>query len=200
MTSSSRVAAAALPLLRADQRHQVTGAGARIADTRRPTRAATRGWAAEHAGIVPFSNGGNPIEMPNFLHFLPAEGYSGLSARTAFIRSPEASTPAVRGPGQPRMHPSQQVPVQARPVVDAQTAGEFFVHFEPNRYRTFGNAGDRQSPRLPGSGCGENRNRCGHGATGIEKPSEPSKERANGQAAIRRSAFFRSPRSSRTDR
>ena len=32
------------------------------------------------AGLVPFANGGNPIEMPNFLHFLPMPGYPGETA------------------------------------------------------------------------------------------------------------------------
>jgi hypothetical protein len=29
------------------------------------------------ARIIPFHNGGNPIAMPNFMHFLPAPGYTG---------------------------------------------------------------------------------------------------------------------------
>jgi hypothetical protein len=33
-----------------------------------------------HAHIAMFENGGNPIEMPNFLHFLPDKGYVGERA------------------------------------------------------------------------------------------------------------------------
>ena len=61
-------------------------AGARIArytpaDARRDAR-----MGGGSAGTVPFENGGNPIEMPNFLHFLPARLHWGR-LRTAFTRS-----------------------------------------------------------------------------------------------------------------
>ena len=90
------------------------------------------------AGIVPFANGGRPIEMPNFLHFLPMPGYvgetqngihqiaGGLDSGGTF--GAPVSLGCIRlGKFQAKLA-RWWTPTQAK----------FFVHFEPNRYRTFG--------------------------------------------------------------
>jgi hypothetical protein len=43
-----------------------------VADARRDAR-----LGGGDARIIPFHNGGNPIPMPNFMHFVPAPGYVG---------------------------------------------------------------------------------------------------------------------------
>ena len=105
------------------------------ADSRRDAR-----MGGGRAGIVPFSNGGNPIEMPNFLHFLPAEGYTGERANGIHQIAGGLDSGGTFGApvslGCIRLSKFQSklarwwTPTQAK----------FFVHFEPNRYRTFGNA------------------------------------------------------------
>jgi hypothetical protein len=90
------------------------------------------------AGLVPFANGGNPIEMPNFLHFLPMPGYPGETANGIHqIAGGYDSGGTFGAPvslGCIRLGRFQAklarwwTPTQAK----------FFVHFEPNRYRKFG--------------------------------------------------------------
>ena len=105
------------------------------ADARRDMR-----MGGGSARIVPFANGGRPIEMPNFMHFGPVVGYSGSSGNGIHeIAGGLELRRYVWRSGQPGMHPPQQIPVQAGEVVDAES-GEFFVYFEPNRYRAFGDA------------------------------------------------------------
>jgi hypothetical protein len=90
------------------------------------------------AGLVPFANGGNPIEMPNFLHFHPMPGYPGETANGIHqIAGGYDSGGTFGAPvslGCIRLGRFQAklarwwTPTQAK----------FFVHFEPNRYRKFG--------------------------------------------------------------
>ena len=90
------------------------------------------------AGIVPFANGGNPIEMPNFLHFNPMPGYPGEPANGIHEIAGGLDSGGTFGApvslGCIRLGKFQAklarwwTPTQAK----------FFVHFEPNRYRQFG--------------------------------------------------------------
>ena len=173
-------------------------AGARIADTRLPTRAATLAWAAGSAGTVPFENGGNPIEMPNFLHFLPMPGYMGQTANGIHQIAGGLDFGGTFG--------LRRVPAICLGRFQAKVArwwtptqAKVFMHFEPNRYRKFGIASTgkalaasslqpwrKPSPPRPRSRRHLARNRAVPRAR--ERPSR-----------MRRSAFFRSPRSSRTD-
>jgi hypothetical protein len=103
------------------------------ADARRDMR-----MGGGSAGIVPFENGGDPIEMPNFLHFLPMPGYPGETANGIHqIAGGLDSGGRFGAPvslGCIRLGKFQAklarwwTPTQAK----------FFVHFEPNRYYTFG--------------------------------------------------------------
>jgi hypothetical protein len=103
------------------------------ADARRDAR-----MGGGSAGLVPFANGGNPIEMPNFLHFMPMPGYpgepgngihqiaGGLDSGGTF--GAPVSLGCIRlGRFQAKLA-RWWTPTQAK----------FFVHFEPNRYRKFG--------------------------------------------------------------
>jgi hypothetical protein len=97
------------------------------------------------AGIVPFANGGNPIEMPNFLHFVPADGYLGERANGIHQIAGGLDSGGTFGApvslGCIRLGKFQSklarwwTPTQAK----------FFIHFEPNRYRTFGIAATGQA-------------------------------------------------------
>jgi hypothetical protein len=103
------------------------------ADARRDAR-----MGGGSAGIVPFANGGNPIEMPNFLHFLPVPGYPGETANGIHQIAGGFDSGGTFGApvslGCIRLGRFQAklarwwTPTQAK----------FFVHFEPNRYRKFG--------------------------------------------------------------
>jgi len=103
------------------------------ADARRDAR-----MGGGRAGIVPFSNGGNPIEMPNFLHFVPMDGYPGERANGIHQIAGGLDSGGTFGApvslGCIRLGRYQAklarwwTPTQAR----------FFIYFEPNRYRTFG--------------------------------------------------------------
>src|SRR6185436_4003589 len=104
-----------------------------LADARRDAR-----MGGGSAGLVPFANGGNPIEMPNFLPFLPMPGYpaetangihqiaGGLDSGGTF--GAPVSLGCIRLGGFPAKLARWWTPTQAK----------FFVHFEPNRYRKFG--------------------------------------------------------------
>lgn len=90
------------------------------------------------AGLVPFENDGNPIEMPNFLHFLPMPGYSGEPGngihQTAGGLDSGGTLGAPVSLGCIRLGRFQAklarwwTPTQAK----------LFMHFEPHRYRKFG--------------------------------------------------------------
>ena len=88
--------------------------------------------------FVPFLNGGHPIEMPNFLHFLPAQGYTGETHNGIHQIAGGLDSGGTFGApvslGCIRLNKFQAklarwwTPRQAK----------FFVYFEPNRYRTYG--------------------------------------------------------------
>ena len=103
------------------------------ADARRDAR-----MGGGSAGTVPFENGGNPIEMPNFLHFLPMPGYMGQTANGIHQIAGGLDSGGTFGApvslGCIRLGRFQAkvarwwTPTQAK----------VFMHFEPNRYRKFG--------------------------------------------------------------
>ena len=92
------------------------------------------------ARIIPFHNGGNPIEMPNFMHFVPVPGYPGEPGNGIHQIAGGLDSGGTFGApvslGCIRLNKFQAklarwwTPRQAK----------FFVHFEPNRYRNFGDA------------------------------------------------------------
>ncbi len=89
---------------------------------------------------IPFLNGGNPIEMPNFMNFLPMPGYTGETLNGIHQIAGGLDSGGTFGApvslGCIRLNKFQAklarwwTPRQAK----------FFVHFEPNRYRNFGDA------------------------------------------------------------
>jgi hypothetical protein len=103
------------------------------ADARRDAR-----MGGGDARIIPFHNGGNPIEMPNFMHFVPVPGYTGGSGNGIHQIAGGLDSGGTFGApvslGCIRLNKYQAklarwwTPRQAK----------FFVHFEPNRYRNFG--------------------------------------------------------------
>jgi hypothetical protein len=108
------------------------------ADARRDMR-----MGGGYARIVPFTNGGYPnypIEMPNFMPFAPVAGYPGLSGNGIHEIAGGLDSGGTFGApvslGCIRLNKFQAklarwwTPTQAR----------FFVYFEPNRYRAFGDA------------------------------------------------------------
>ena len=103
------------------------------ADARRDAR-----MGGGSAGIVPFANGGNPIEMPNFLHFLPMPGYTGETANGIHQIAGGLDSGGTFGApvslGCIRLGKFQAKLARWW----TPTLARFFVHFEPNRYRTFG--------------------------------------------------------------
>ena len=92
------------------------------------------------ARIIPFHNGGNPIPMPNFMHFLPASGYTGETGNGIHEIAGGLDSGGTFGSpvslGCIRLNKFQAklarwwIPRQAK----------FFVYFEPNQYRHFGDA------------------------------------------------------------
>lgn len=88
--------------------------------------------------IVPFANGGNPIEMPNFMHFLPMPGYPGEPGNGIHEIAGGLDSGGTFGApvslGCIRLNKFQAklarwwTPRQAK----------LFVHFAPNGYRHFG--------------------------------------------------------------
>ena len=134
------------------------------ADARRDAR-----MGGGSAGIVPFDNGGNPIEMPNFLHFLPMPGYPGEAANGIHQITGGLDSGGTFGApvslGCIRLGRFQAklarwwTPTQAK----------FFVHFEPNRYRKFGVAtsGKARGFQTPGPAKTET-------AAVTERPASPT--------------------------
>ena len=110
------------------------------ADARRDAR---MGGGASRT--VPFANDGEPIEMPNFLHFLPMPGYTGepgngihqiaggLDSGGTF--GAPVSLGCLRLGGFQSKIARWWTPTNAR----------LFVHFEPNQYRKFGIASTRKA-------------------------------------------------------
>jgi hypothetical protein len=89
---------------------------------------------------IPFLNGGNPIEMPNFMNFLPMPGYTGETLNGIHQIAGGLDSGGTFGApvslGCIRLNKFQAklarwwTPRQAK----------YFVYFEPNRYRNFGDA------------------------------------------------------------
>jgi hypothetical protein len=87
---------------------------------------------------IPFENGGNPIEMPNFMNFLPMPGYTGETANGIHEIAGGLDSGGTFGApvslGCIRLNKFQAklarwwTPRQAK----------FFIYFEPERYRHFG--------------------------------------------------------------
>jgi hypothetical protein len=92
------------------------------------------------AGITPFANGGNPIEMPNFMHFVPEAGYPGMSGNGIHQIAGGLDSGGTFGApvslGCIRLNKYQSK--LARWWTPSQA--KFFVYFEPNRYHAFGDA------------------------------------------------------------
>jgi len=105
------------------------------ADARRDVR-----MGGGTARIVPFLNGGHPIEMPNFMHFGPVTGYSGSSGNGIHEIAGGLDSGGTFGApvslGCIRLNKFQSK--LARWWTPSQA--KFFVYFEPNRYRAFGDA------------------------------------------------------------
>ncbi len=89
---------------------------------------------------IPFANGGNPIEMPNFMNFLPMAGYTGQTLNGIHEIAGGLDSGGTFG-----------APVSLGCVrlnkFEAKLArwwtprlAKFFVYFEPDRYRTYGDA------------------------------------------------------------
>jgi hypothetical protein len=103
------------------------------ADARRDAR-----MGGGDARIIPFANGGNPIAMPNFMHFLPMPGYPGEPGNGIHEIAGGLDSGGTFGApvslGCIRLNKYQAklarwwIPRQAK----------FFIYFEPDRYRTYG--------------------------------------------------------------
>lgn len=97
------------------------------------------------ARTVPFANDGTPIEMPNFLHFLPMPGYTGQTGNgihqiaggldSGGTFGAPVSLGCLRLGGYQSKVARWWTPTHAR----------LFVHFEPNQYRKFGIASSRKA-------------------------------------------------------
>jgi hypothetical protein len=105
------------------------------ADARRDER---MGGGSAH--IAMFENGGNPIEMPNFMHFLPAAGYAGERANGIHQIAGGLDSGGTFGApvslGCIRL--SKYQAKLARWWTPRQA--KFFIYFEPNQYRNRGDA------------------------------------------------------------
>src|SRR4029077_86920 len=103
------------------------------ADARRDAR-----MGGGSARIVPFANGGHPIEMPNFLHFLPAAGYPGETQNGIHQIAGGLDSGGTFGApvslGCIRLNKFQAKLARWWTPNHAKV----FVLFEPNRYRTLG--------------------------------------------------------------
>jgi hypothetical protein len=93
-----------------------------------------------YARIVPFLNGGNPIEMPNFMRFVPAAGYSGSTGNGIHQIAGGLDSGGTFGApvslGCIRLNKFQAKLARWWTPTDAK----FFVYFEPNRYHAFADA------------------------------------------------------------
>jgi hypothetical protein len=103
------------------------------ADARRDAR-----MGGGSAGIVPFANGGRPIEMPNFLHFLPMPGYLGEKANG--IHQIAGGLDSGGRFGAPSSLGCIRLGRFQAKLARwwTPTLAKFFVHFEPSRYHTYG--------------------------------------------------------------
>jgi hypothetical protein len=100
---------------------------------------------------IPFANGGNPIEMPNFMNFLPVAGYTGETLNGIHEIAGGLDSGGTFG-----------APVSLGCIrlnkFEAKLArwwtprlAKFYVYFEPDRYRTFGDAatGKARAVQMP---------------------------------------------------
>jgi hypothetical protein len=103
------------------------------ADARRDAR-----MGGGTARPVPFANDGEPIEMPNFLHFLPMPGYTGETGNG--IHQIAGGTDSGGTFGAPVSLGCLRLGRFQSKLARwwTPTNAKFFVHFEPNRYRKFG--------------------------------------------------------------
>lgn len=110
------------------------------ADARRDARMG--GGAAR---TVPFANDGEPIEMPNFLHFLPMPGYRGETGNGIHQIAGGLDSGGTFGApvslGCLRLGGFQSKLARWW----TPTHAKLFVHFEPNQYRKFGIASSRKA-------------------------------------------------------
>ena len=179
-----RVAAAALPLLCAHQRHQVAELELGSPIHGRPMRAATRAWAAEAPGsyrspTTAIRSRCRTSCISCRRTAIPDERANGIHQIAGGLNSGDLS---IRSAGQPRVHPPPPIPVQGGPVVDAD-AGEGLHPFRAQPLPYLRHRGHGEGARVPASSPGESRaRRSSHGAAGTSRATEPSQERANGQA------------------
>lgn len=135
------------------------------------------------ARTVPFANDGEPIEMPNFLHFLPMAGYTGEPGNGIHQIAGGLDSGGTFGApvslGCLRLGRYQAklarwwTPTQAK----------LFVHFEPNRYRKFGVASTGkargfQTPKPAGLET----------AAVTDRPSAPSRAKSRNAPSARSDA------------
>jgi hypothetical protein len=89
---------------------------------------------------VPFLNGGHPIEMPNFMRFVPEAGYSGSTGNGIHEIAGGLDSGGTFGApvslGCIRLNKFQAKLARWWTPTEAK----FFVYFEPNRYRVSGDA------------------------------------------------------------
>lgn len=110
------------------------------ADARRDAR-----MGGGFARTVPFANDGEPIEMPNFLHFLPMQGYTGQTGNGIHQIAGGLDSGGTFGApvslGCLRLGGFQSKVARWW----TPTHAKLFVHFEPNQYRKFGIASTRKA-------------------------------------------------------
>ena len=89
---------------------------------------------------IPFANGGNPIEMPNFMNFLPMPGYTGETLNGIHEIAGGLDSGGTFGApvslGCIRLNKYQAKMSRWW----TPRLAKFFVYFEPNQYRNFGDA------------------------------------------------------------
>ena len=87
---------------------------------------------------IPFANGGHPIEMPNFMNFLPVAGYTGETLNGIHEIAGGLDSGGTFGApvslGCIRLNKFQAKLARWW----TPRLAKFFMHFEPNRYRNFG--------------------------------------------------------------
>ncbi len=87
---------------------------------------------------IPFANGGNPIEMPNFMNFLPMPGYMGEALNGIHEIAGGLDSGGTFGApvslGCIRLNKFQAMMARWW----TPRLAKFFVNFEPYRYRNFG--------------------------------------------------------------
>jgi hypothetical protein len=105
---------------------------------------------------IPFANGGNPIEMPNFMNFLPMTGYTGETLNGIHEIAGGLDSGGTFGApvslGCIRLNKFQAKLARWW----TPRLAKFYVYFEPDRYRNFGDQVSgkaRTSPSILNVGC-----------------------------------------------